>query len=86
MFLVRGLKYDRQLGRFLDRDKNSARCMYDLMVWAFVRMDGGPKRPPYFAHRDGRLEPLPPFVLRLPAHAAAAVRPQLPLAPPSPTL
>jgi len=87
MFLVRGLKYDRHLGCFLDRDKNSARCMCDLLVWAFVRVDGGAERPPYLEHRDARLEPLPPFVLRLPARAAAAaVRLQLPLAPPSPTL
>lgn len=89
MFLVRGLKYDPHLGCFLDRDKNSARCMCDLLVWAFVRVDGGAERPPYLAHRDARLEPLPPFVLRLPARAAGAaavLRPQLPLAPPSPTL
>ena len=80
---VRGLKYDRVSRRFVDRDKNSARCIGDVFMWAFVH--GPAQRPPYLERRPGRLAPLPVFELRLPApaqpRAAAAPAPAAAAAP-----
>ena len=70
---VRGLKYDPIERRFVDRDKNSARCMIDVFVWAFMRGPGDAERPPYLERRPGRLVPLPVFVLRAPALRAPRV-------------
>ena len=83
---VRGLKYDRVSRRFVDRDKNSARCMCDVFMWAFVHGPAGAQRPPYLERRPGRLAPLPVFELRLPVPAqpraavAAAAAPAAPSA------
>ena len=62
---VRGLKYDPVTRHFLDRDKNSARCISDVFMWRLMRGPGDAELPSYLA-RGPKLLPLRPFVLRRP--------------------